>query len=309
MNFRTIDNLFLQAKKLITIIIFIFLILSVLFFLYWLLISMSITLPVFIDAFFVLVVNIAGEAIKNTPFYENLVFLLPLVVSMFFIAVTYLFSCLLVYVEDSHKKFKKYVQEYKANLEQSINKQLRRNFITELTKTNYFITKIRIQVKTLNSYLHEPMPEEDCRTLEQKIITGVCNLMNQSNLYTKELVGTDSAYFVHTDLRLASEFYAYLVQKVVSLINRYMIDKISINFYCAVDVFDNENELKYKLAELDKIVDLKVRNKILVSPRFKVYFQELYPGYFVFKLLGEYNFSQTSYRSQYVNIYTLHRNV
>lgn len=308
MNFRTIDKLFLHTKKLISACIFISLIMSVLFFLYWLIISMRIALPESINGFFIFWINIAGSAIYNTPMYKNVSMLLPLVVSVFFIGLTYLLNCVMLYVEESHKGFKKYVEEYKANLEKTINMQLRKNFINELTRTNYFITKMRLQVKTLNSYLHQPLPEEECRNMEDTILKSILNSMNQPYLVKKGIDG-NSIYLICNDMRLASEFYTQFVSKSVAYINKYLQEKISINFYCNVDVFDFENETKFKLQEMDKVLALHIRNKILVSPRFKTYFQELYPGYFIFKLLGEYNFSQTSYRSQYVNIYTLHRNV
>ena len=308
MNFRTIDSLFEQAKKIISGCMFLTLIMSVMFFLYWLIISMRITLPAFINGFFLFWINLVSNAFKDVYFYKNITMLLPLVVSVMFIVLTYLLNCVMVYIEQSHSNYKKYVENYKQNLEKTINMQLRRNFINELTRTNYFLTKMRLQIKTLNSYLHEPLPEEDCRNLEDRILRSILNAMNHPYIINKGMDG-NNIYFVCNDMRLAAEFYTHFVAKSIAYINKYMQEKISINFYCAVDVFDFENEIKFKLLELNKILDLSIRNKILVSPRFKVYYQELYPGYFVFKLLGEYNFSKTSYRSQYVNIYTLHRHV
>lgn len=293
---------------LISAVIFIFLIIAVSFFLYWLITSMNIILPNFINDFFQYGISLIGSGFIDSDLYKNITMLLPLVVSIIFILLTYISNCILLYVEQSHKKFQKYVTDYKNNLEKTINQQLKRNFINELTKTNFFVTKMKIEVKTLNSYLHTPLPEEECRKLEATILTSIFKAMNQSYIIKKELE-QDGIYFICADMRLSSEFYAEFVSKAVTYINKYMLDKVSINFYCSVDVFDNECEEKLKLAEMDKILALKVRNKILVSPRFKVYFQELYPGYFIFKLLGEYNFSETTYKSQYVNIYTLHRNV
>ncbi len=308
MNFRTIDSIFNQAKKIISGCMFVTLIMSVLFFLYWLITSMKIVLPGFINGFFLFWINIVNNAIKETSFYKSVTMLLPLIVSVIFIVLTYLLNCVMVYVEQCHSDYKKYVENYKANLEKTINMQLRRNFINELSRTNYFLTKMRLQVKTLNSYLHEPLPEEECKKIEDTILRSILNAMGQPYVINKGMDG-NSIYFICNDMRLASEFYTHFVAKSIAYINKHIQEKISINFYCAVDVFDFENEIKFKLMELDKILDLRVRNKILVSPRFKVYYQELYPGYFVFKLLGEYNFSKTSYRSQFVNIYTLHRHV
>lgn len=308
MNFRTIDNLFLQAKKIVTVFIFIFLIISVLFFLYWLIVSMKIVLPDFINVLFMGLINMIAIAIKDSPLYKNVEVLLPLVVSMLFIVLTYLFNCILAYLEDAHKKFGKYVNNYKMNLEVTINKQLQKNYIDELNKTKFFMTMVKIEVKNLNSYLHEPVPEEEIKALENKILSSLCKLMNLPCIMSK-VHSDENVLFICNDLRMASEFYANIVQKTVALINKNMMEKISINFFCAVDVFDNENEINFKTAEIKKITDLRIRNKILVSPRFKVFYQEMYPGYFIFKLLGEYNFSKTAYKSQYVNIYTLHRNV
>ena len=305
MNFKTIDSLFLQIKKLITIIIFISLSLAIVYFIYWLILSIKITLPEVINNLFLIPINMLGAKIQNAPEQNDVLFLLPVAVSLVFIILTYLLNCILQFVEFSHKNYLKFVEDYKADLEIKINTQLKKNFVQELSKTNYFATKLRIAVESPESYLKESMSKEAQIELENRIIQEISDSINDGVI--KKGTNASDAYFISSEPKNAVDFYTGLVQKTIKIINKYLSGQIKINFYCAIDVFDTEYEANFKLIELDKIINLKVKNKILVAPRFKTYFQELYPGYFTFKLLGEYNFSKNNYKSHYINIYTLHR--
>lgn len=306
MNFKTIDGLFLHLKKLITILVFITLSLSVVYFIYWLLVSMKVTLPLEINNLFMIPIDLLGSTIKNAPEYKDVLFLLPVAVSLFFIVITYILNCILQYVETSHKNYLKFVDNYKANLETKINNQLKKNFVQELSKTDFYTTKLKIEIEPNESYLNETLSEQERTALENKITEEIKNTIKNENILKKGISGSE-AYFICSETKNAADFYSDFVKKTVHIINKNIKEKVKINFYCAVDVFDTQYEANFKLIELDKIVGLKVKNQILVAPRFKIFFQELYPGYFTFKLLGEYNFSKNNYKSHYINIYTLHR--
>ena len=77
MNFKTIDSLFLHIKKLITIFVFISLTLSIVYFIYWLIVSMKIILPDFINNILLIPINMIGSQIKNAPEFKDVLFLLP----------------------------------------------------------------------------------------------------------------------------------------------------------------------------------------------------------------------------------------
>lgn len=306
MNFKTIDSLFLHIKKLITIFVFISLTLSIVYFIYWLIVSMKIILPDFINNILLIPINMIGSQIKNAPEFKDVLFLLPVAVSLLFIILTYLLNCVLQYVETSHKNYLKFVDDYKANLETKINTQLKKNFVQELSKTGYYAAKIKIEVESPQSYLKESLSKDEQIALENKIITEISDSMNYDSIIKKG-IAADSAYFICSEPKNAADFFTSFVNRTVKIINKNLQEHVKINFYCAIDVFDTQYEANFKLIELDKIINLKIKNKILVAPRFKTYFKELYPGYFTFKLLGEYNFSKNNFKSNYINIYTLHR--
>ena len=306
MNFKTIDTLFLHIKKLIMILVFISLFLSVVYFIYWLIVSMKITLPDAINNILLIPVDFLKSFFKNAPELKDMMFLLPVSVSLVFIILTYILNCVLQYVEFSHRNYQKYVEDYKANLEAKINTQLKKNFVQELEKTEFFATKLKVEAESPKSYLKQSLTDEEKAELENKIIREISDSLN-FDLIVRKGTGASDAYFICKEPKNASEFYATLVNKTIKIINKYINERVKINFYCAVDVFDTAYEANFKLIELDKIIDIRVKNKILVAPRFKTFFRELYPGYFTFKLLGEYNFSKNTYKSNYINIYTLHR--
>ena len=306
MKFNQIDNLFIQSKKLVSGLGLLSLILALLFFIYWFIATIGVPLPDFISGFFLMWTGLVGDILKNTENHQDLLKILPLIVSAFFVAMTYIINCCMTYIENSHKKFKKYVADYKANLERTINEELKKSFVGELQKSTMLIARVKIEVKPVTSYLKEPLTEVEAEKLQKTIMKEICNSIQEDYIIVKELEN-ETAYFLCGRLGRAPEFFANFVQNATSFIRKYLTEKATINFFCAVDVLSHENEVNYKLAELDNILSLKVKNMILTAPRFKTYFDELYPGRFNFKLHGEYNFSKTDYKSHFISIYTLHK--
>lgn len=54
-------------------------------------------------------------------------------------------------------------------------------------------------------------------------------------------------------------------------------------------------------------LNLKIRNKMVVSPRYKVYFENIYPNAFTFEVMGEYNLSKDDASKKDVMVYSIRR--
>ena len=306
MNLKIIDSLFEHMKKLITILVFISLTLAIIYFIYWLIVSIKIPLPEAVNNLFLAPTNMINAQIPNFPNVKDVFLLLPIAISLIFIILTYLLNYILQFVELIHKNYLNFVDTYKTILEMKINTQLKQNFIKELNKSVFLATKLKIEAESPNSYLRNTLSKKNLTALENKITKEILEEIKDVSIIRKDF-SEANAYFIAAIPQNTALFFTTFINKTVQIINENIKERVKINFYCAVDIFDTENEANYKLAELDKVINLKVPNKILVAPRFKTYYKELYPEYFTFSLLGEYNFSKNNYKSKCINIYTLHR--
>ena len=74
-----------------------------------------------------------------------------------------------------------------------------------------------------------------------------------------------------------------------------------------MDLFNDFSEFDDKLNYLDKVINLKIDNKIAATPRTKVYFENIFPSEYYFEVMGEYNLSSDPSRANNVMIYALKR--
>ncbi len=84
---------------------------------------------------------------------------------------------------------------------------------------------------------------------------------------------------------------------------------MKINFCCAADVFDELIEFEEKSNSLDRVLTLKIFNKIIVTPRFKILFDNLYSDMFAYKVEGEYNLSNNPQKPKNTMIHSLQRRI
>ena len=300
------NEYFLKLKKTINILVCLCLLMSVLFFVYWLVISMHIVIPPFINAFFMFFNNMIEAAIKGSPVYDKLVILIPIIVSFIFIILTYALNCLSTYVETTHKQYIEYQNRQKKLLEQTINNQLKQAFITELSNSNYILVKLKIDVSEQESYLHQYDDPINLDILKKKI-TGEILERTSSPYITDKGLDRTNVYFLTTSPAHSPEVFKVIVDNSIDVIGKNMTDRVNVNFFCGAELYDMEQETPEKLVTLERILNLGLQNRIIVPGRFKTYFSELYPDFFTFKNAGEYNLVGTTYKSAYTSVYSLQR--
>ncbi len=300
------NEYFLKLKKTINILVCLCLLMSVLFFVYWLVISMHIVIPPFINAFFMFFNNMIEAAIKGSPVYDKLVILIPIIVSFIFIILTYALNCLSTYVETTHKQYIEYQNRQKKLLEQTINNQLKQAFITELSNSNYILVKLKIDVVEHESYLHQYDDPINLDILKKKI-TGEILERTSSPYITDKGLDRTNVYFLTTSPAHSPEVFKVIVDNSIDVIGKNMTDRVNVNFFCGAELYDMEQETPEKLVTLERILNLGLQNRIIVPGRFKTYFSELYPDFFTFKNAGEYNLVGTTYKSAYTSVYSLQR--
>ena len=300
------NEYFLKLKKTINILVCLCLLMSVLFFVYWLVISMHIVIPPFINAFFMFFNNMIEAAIKGSPVYDKLVILIPIIVSFIFIILTYALNCLSTYVETTHKQYIEYQNRQKKLLEQTINNQLKQAFITELSNSNYILVKLKIDVVEHESYLHQYDDPINLDILKKKI-TGEILERTSSPYITDKGLDRTNVYFLTTSPAHSPEVFKVIVDNSIDVIGKNMTDRVNVNFFCGAELYDMEQETPEKLVTLERILNLGLQNRIIVPGRFKTYFSQLYPDFFTFKNAGEYNLVGTTYKSAYTSVYSLQR--
>ena len=300
------NEYFFRLKKTINVLVCISLFMSVLFLVYWLIISMHIVIPPFVNAFFMFFNSIVESFIKDSPVYHQLVVLIPIIVSFIFIVLTYALNCLSTYVETMHKQYIEYQNKQKKLLEQTINNQLKQAFITELSNSNYILIKLKIEVTEQESYLHQFDDKLNVDEITCKICGEILEKTTSPYITDKGL-DCKHIYFITTAPAHASEVFKQIVDNSIDAIGKNATDRAGVSFYCGAVIYDTEQETPEKLATLERILSLGLKNRIIVPGRFKTYFSELYPDFFTFKNAGEYNLIGTSYKSAYTSVYSLQR--
>ena len=266
---------------------------------------MQIVIPPFINAFFMFFNNIVEGLIKGAPVYDKLVILIPIIVSFIFIVMTYALNCLSTYIETTHKQYLEYQARQKKLLEQTINNQLKQAFITEISRSNYLLIKLKIEAIEQESYLYRG-DEIDIEGVTKGVVSEILE-KTSSPYFTDKGLDCKHIYFMSTSPAHASDMFKLIVDNSIDAINKNISERVVISFFCGAELYDNESETPEKMAILERILSLGLKNRIIVPGRFKTYFSELYPDHFTFKNAGEYNLLGTSYKSAYTSVYALQR--
>lgn len=307
MFFKSLDKFFEELKTVISVIIFVLIAMAILMFFYWFAYCGKVIMPDWLNSFVWSVINFFAQSYKDTPVYKDNIEILPVLTSVIFGFLTYLANCLLVFLENNHKKYKQSVENYKENLAKTINQELHKDFLHELRRTSFMLVKIKIVIHKKTSYL-TAMTDDDVNSeqLEKEIEKYILASVKSGILHSKGKTD-DSVYFVVSNLNNTKEFFAELVTKSSQLIQSHIRPKMDIGFYCGVELFNDLSEFDEKSSYLDRVLNLKIPNKIVATPRFKIYFDNIVPSLYDFKVLGEYNLSADEDIVKNTMIYSLQR--
>lgn len=305
---KFVDNFFEEIRYMITLIVFFNISMSLLFFIYWLIFSAKLSVPYWLELFIWNMIDFFAQGIKGTPLYTEITPILPVLVSGVFVVITYFLNCFIVFLETNHEMFNKKVDDYKHQIAKKINDELHNDFLKELKKNSYMLLKIKIIATKHTSYLSEYTDENiNTSRLEEKLHSEILNSLNENYIEYKGLAN-GSLYFVLNDVPSSREFIINLVTNSSRFIKAEIKPKLEIAFYCAVDLLSNISELQDKQEYLDKVLNMKIKNKIIATPKFKLYFETIYPSAYHFDVLGQYNIAtEPGCKPSYIKVYALRR--
>lgn len=291
MFFKAIDKFFYQIKQFVSMVIFLLIALASFFFVYWLLFSAKVNMPEWLNTFAWAITDYFAGSLKGTAQYKELVPVLSVLTSGIFIILTYVCNCIMLFLENNHKKFVAGVENYKTNIEKQINHELHSDFLSELRKASYLLVKIKIIVNKHKSYLTAMTDDAtSVEDFELKLHKQIMNSMN-SNLIVKKGLTSGSVYFVIEDLKNSKLFFEELVSKATPIIKEALKPKLNISFYSGAELFNTSAEMQRTSFYIEKILSLKISNRIVAAPKFKIYYENLYPNDYIFSVVGEYNMS------------------
>ena len=304
MIFKVIDKFFKEIKQILSVLSLVLLSISVFMFIYWLFYVIKLDMPICLNSIVSWIIDFFAQPIKHTSDYERLVDILPVLCSILFAFFTYLVNCTIFLLENSHKKYHKYVDNCRLKLEKTINNELHKDFLSELKKNSFMMVKIAISVKNKESYLSTSDDFVDEKSIKNEIEQCILATMKQNTAFTKGKT-ENGVYFLVSDFLYSKTFFEELVSKAAKVINSYMTPKLEVNFYCCAEVFDEINQLENISKYLDMINSIKISNRIVVTPRYKVCFENLYSTLYEFKLLGEYNINENNIIQKNIMLYSL----
>ena len=307
MFFKAIDKFFYQLRQLLSVVIFILIALSCIYFIYWLIFNANVKLPDFLTAVLWSVIDFFAMSIKHKPLYNDMLPVLPIMTCGIFILLTYIANCLMILLENNHRFFRNCVDAYKDNLAKTINAELHNDFINELKRTAYMLVKIRISAVHHTSYLTAVTDGNiNTQEIEKSVERQILETMD-SKLIDNKGMDDRCVYFLLTNFSESKRFLSDLVSRSSTLIKKQIRPKLDINFYCAVDLFNDLSEFTEKSNYLNKVLNLKIENKIAATPRTKVYFENILPSEYQFGVQGEYNLSSNPDKAKNVMIYSMRR--
>ena len=291
MFFKILDKFFNNAKQIFSLVSFLLIGLATYFFVYWLLYNANVPLPQFLTSLSWQIIDFFAFAIKNKPIYNEFLPVLPVATCVVFILLTYTLNCLSSFLESNQKLVKEFSNRKRIDLEKKINRQLHKSFIEELNVYKYAMIKIKIVATQQESYLSALNNETiDVYSLSEKIENNILNTFN-SNFVAKKGKDDSSLFFIVNDLANLKEVITKLVLVSTENINRELRPKLDVDFYCGIDVATDNYSFPQVASYLNRVVNLKIKNKILVSPKFKIYFENILPDKFNFCMAGVYNLS------------------
>lgn len=307
MFFRVIDKFFIQIKQFLSVVSFIFIALATFYFIYWLVISAKIILPDGLNAFVWAIIDFFAVSIKGTKVYQNNLAVLPVYVSGIFILLTYLTNCLIDFMDKNHNLFKNYINVYKENIEKEINVKLHKDFLKELKRLNFMAIKMNIDVFKHESYLSADTDKDiDVDAIKSEIQSKILESVTSPYIKHKEIADNTVNLLVN-DFDNSQDAIFELVAKSAAIINEKLSKKLSIVFYCGIELFNDMSEYNTVSKYLDKILTLKIKNKIAVTPKFKVFFENIFPNMYYFDSTGEYNVSNNPDVVKNVMFYSIRR--
>ena len=286
---KYIDNFFEEIKYSITLVVFFNIAMAVLFFIYWLVFSARLTMPYWLELFIWNIIDFWAQGIKGTLLYQEIIPILPVLVSGIFVVITYFLNCFIVFLESNHEKLNEKVEDYKHDLAKKINDELHRDFIKEIKKNTHLMLKIKIAATMHSSYLTSLTDVQlDTAKLEEKLQKAILASMNEPYIESKG-ISHGALYFVLNDIPSSRDFIVNLVTNSSRLIKPEIVPKLEIAFYCAVELLDKSTDIAAREEYLDRVLNIKIKNKIIATPKFKLYFDTLYPSAYHFDVLGQYN--------------------
>jgi len=307
MIYNLIAKIYKQINQLISVFCFLFIALATYFFIYWLLYNANVPLPDFFTNFSWAVIDFFTSFLKSNLKYAELLPVLPVLTCVIFIVLTYLLNLLSLFVDANQRMLKTIKDKNRLAIEKVINSRLHIDFINELHSYKFAVIKLKIGVIKKESYLSKIQDEQfDTVGYAGEIQKNILSEIN-SDLVVKKYSDGDTLNFYVSNLSLLNNFIADLVNVSALKINSASNEKLLIEFYCAIDLVKDINSIDAINMSLAKAIDLKIKNKLLVFPCFKVYFENIQPTHYNFFTSGEYNLSQNSDSIKNVMLYSITR--
>ena len=307
MFFKVIDKFFVQIKQIVSFVVMILIALSALTFLYWILKSANVILPAWLENLVTYLCNVFTVAHISPQRSREIQDILPVITSIIIGVITYLANCLMVLLERHHKKYHQAVDKYKNFVQNNVNKQLENDFYSELRKSKLMLVKVKVIAEQKVSYLTALTDEKyDTDSISNQIQESILASISTKCVFQKGKAN-DSVYFLLNDLGNAKDFFTDIVEISTKVINQNMKPKLDIAFYCGCELLNDTTEVRVQEKYISRMFGLKLANKIIVTNKFKVFYENLYNDLFSFSVQGEYNLNGPTDEIKNTMLYTLQR--
>lgn len=306
MFFKVLDKFFDEIKHIISFVVLVLITVALVLFLYWITYAAKIALPDFLNSFVQGIIGFFEPILRLYHDYDKIKDILPVICATIIAVVVYCLNCLVVLLEDFHKKCHTTRDACRIQLEKAINTQLHNSFLDELRKNTLMLIKVKILAEKSESYLAKMSAvntEEIASSIEKNILISV-----NSNLIKNKGNDKNSVYFLVMNNENTRQVLTEIVSISSRLISQNMAQNLKLQFCCVCEVFENIAEFEKINTYLNKLIELKLTNIIAGTEAVKVYYENLHPEMYNFKVLGEYNVKrEQEEKNRLIMLYALQR--
>ena len=305
MIFKIIDICFSKLKILISLVNFFIIVLSIFMLIYWLFVVANVSVSGFLSYFANNIINFFSVIIPDKTKVSDISQITPVFVSIILCVIAYLVNYLITFVDNCHNKYKNYVESYKKHLEYKINTQLHKDFLSELKKTNLLLLKFKVTVTKKSSYLADFECEQiNPDEIQENIMKSLYQSIKSSDIVEK---GFDrgAMYIVSSKIENSKDLFTLIVSQVSDLMKQNYNQNLKITFSCVAELLENLNNCAIVQNLLSKILSLNIFDKLVATPKFKLYFDNLLPNVYNFTVVGDYNLSQDITITENIVLYSL----
>lgn len=242
---------------------------AILYVLYWFICLSNIPFLEYIQLVFSPPVNLIKMFIKiEIPYADTIIDMIPLLVSLIFAMLYFLFQHFSNLVEEKERQYKLNVIAERKLEEKLVNENLKKIFENKTMEyTNFAILLILDITTTIDPNVSNI--KSNIKELAAKNYTKIVNSMRKKYANCKAIT-PGKLFIVYNNFALFDDFFTDLLKEVKEISETNIEQNLKTNFIIAIDALKETDKMSNALDLLEKICTFNYSNRAIATPAFNV---------------------------------------